>query len=269
MTAIAIIPARYNSSRLPGKPLVDIAGKPLVYYVYSRVCQAKRIERVIVATDDARVKAAVEAFGGMAVMTAREHRTGTERVAEVASLMPHEIIVNVQVDEPLIRSDVLDSLIALLESDPSVAMATLATPVQDLDELDDPNVVKVVLDMNGYALYFSRSAIPYPFLPDTMPSGYPKEIVSYRNDLIRFYQKHIGVYAFRRDALIKLVTLPPTPLEQLERLEQLRALEHGFRIKVLMTLHHHLGIDTQEELQRFRNLVTSRERLITDENAFD
>ena len=262
MSALAVIPARYDSSRLPGKPLVDIRGRPLVYHVYRRVKQARLVERVLVATDDGRVKEVVESFGGTAVLTSREHQTGTERVAEIAGLMPYDVVVNVQVDEPMVRPELLDNLVALMTSDDGVGMATLATPLQDLDELDDPNVVKVVTAVSGEALYFSRSAIPYPFLEDHPHGGHPKEVVSYRNDLIRHFLKHIGVYVYRKDFLLQLVSRDPTPLEKLENLEQLRALEHGARIHVLVTLHSHYNIDTPEDLDRFRRLVERQPEIL-------
>lgn len=255
MSALAVIPARFESTRLPGKPLVDIQGHPLVYHVYRRVSQAKNIERVIVATDHDKVREAVESFGGFAVMTSNHHKTGTERIAEIAQLIPYDIIINVQVDEPMIRPELLDSLVALLNEDTSIQMATLATPLQDLDELDDPNVVKLVTAVSGEALYFSRSAIPFPFLDNYHHGRHAREIVSYRNELIRFYLKHIGVYAYRKNFLMQFVAWEPTPLEKLERLEQLRALEHGARIHVMITQHSHYGLDTPEDLERFRRIV--------------
>lgn len=268
MTAVAIIPARYQSTRLPGKVLAEIAGQPLIYYVYKRVQKASKIERVIVATDDERIKQTVEAFGGVAVMTSSGHQSGTERIAEVAALLPHDIVINVQADEPLVRPEVLDSLVYLMESDLNLPMATVATPLQDLDELDDPNVVKLVMDLKGHALYFTRAPIPFPFLPDTFPMGQIKEIVSYRNDLIQYFHKHVGVYAYRRSFLLQLVQLPPTPLEKLERLEQLRAIENGFRIRVIVTLHEHLGVDTQKDLIRLKKMVEANPSLLHDLEEF-
>lgn len=241
MKIICVIPARYASSRLPGKPLADIAGKPMIQHVYERASLAKLPIEVLVATDHEKVFKAVEAFGGKVVMTSPEHPTGTDRLAEVAALHPDaEIIVNVQGDEPLIKPEIIDELAgAFIGAPPELAMATLATPMTAQEE-NNPAAVKVVFDRAGYALYFSRALIPYPRLRHA--------------ELI--YYKHIGIYAYRRDFLLEFAKLAPTPLERAESLEQLRALEHGYRIKVLKTDFRAVGVDTPEDLELVNAILT-------------
>lgn len=263
MSVLAVIPARYGSTRLEGKPLAEIAGRPMIYHVYRRVRSAWSIEQVIVATDDERIRQAVEAFGGRAVLTSPDHPSGTDRVAEVARLLPYDIVVNVQADEPLVRPAMLDQLVEAMQADPTCPMATLACVLDDLDELDDPNVVKVVVRPDGYALYFSRSPIPFPMHANPMHARTVREIVSYRNDLIHQFYKHIGIYAYRRDFLIQFTQWPPTPLEQTERLEQLRAVEHGVPIRVVLTPYSTIGVDTPADLERVRRLFET----LPDEEA--
>ena len=248
MNVVCIIPARYASTRLPGKPLLDIAGKPMIQHVVERVRQARRASRVIVATDDARIFAAVEAFGGEARMTSASHPTGTDRLAEVAAALPEvDLILNIQGDEPLIPPQAIDELIAAFDGRDDLQMATLMTPMTE-EEVDNPAAVKVVVSLDGHALYFSRSLIPYP-----------------RNSgLRRCCFKHIGIYAYRRDFLLHFATLPPSPLEMTESLEQLRALEHGYSIRVIETPFRSIGVDTPEDLEQVRRLFeeTPREALI-------
>ncbi len=242
MKIICVIPARYSSTRLPGKPLALIAGKPMIQHVYERASQAKLPCRVLIATDHEQVFGAVEAFGGEVMMTSPLHPTGTDRLAEVAAR--HEdadVIINVQGDEPLIEPAVIDQLAAEFLQAPALTMATLAAPLAE-DEYHVPSVVKVVTDLAGYALYFSRSLIPYPRNP--------------ANGLT--YYKHIGIYAYRRDFLLKFAALPPTPLEKAESLEQLRALEHGYRIKVLSTGFTSVGVDTPEDLERVNTIIAAQ-----------
>ena len=228
-TAIAIIPARYSSTRFPGKSLVEIDGKPLIEHVYRRVQQAGKVSRVIVATDDERIRRAVERFGGLAAMTRNDHSSGTDRLAEAASgLDPDTLIVNVQGDEPMIEPGVIDRAITAAQLQ-DAEIVTLMTRL-DPSEADDPNRVKVVVDRNGHALYFSRSRIP---------SGGTTFL-------------HIGLYAYRVSFLQQFTKLDPTPLERAERLEQLRALEHGFRIRVVEVESESWGIDTPEDLERFK-----------------
>lgn len=232
MKILCVIPARYASTRLPGKPLADIAGKPMICRVYDRAVQAKCLSEVVVATDDQRVQQAVEAHGGKAMMTAKDHPTGTDRLAEVAAAYPDiDLIINVQGDEPLIEPSIIDALAAAFDSDADLKMATVMTEITDEAEQMNPNNVKVVTDRNGYALYFSRSLLPYP--------RYRKGVPVY---------KHIGIYAYKREFLLHYAKMAPTPLEETEALEQLRALENGYRIKVIRTAHRFVGVDTAEDL---------------------
>jgi 3-deoxy-manno-octulosonate cytidylyltransferase (CMP-KDO synthetase) len=243
-TAVVVIPARYDSTRLPGKPLAEIAGRPMVEHVYRRAASAVRPTSVLVATDDQRVYDAVTAFGGNVRLTQRHHRNGTERLGEVAHDLTSDLVVNLQADEPLVDPASIDLALSAFDGDPTLNMATLRTPITDPDDIADPHVVKVVVDRDDFALYFSRSAIPHI---DSANSGRPGP--TYQSS------KHIGLYVYRRDLLLRLATLGPTPLEQLERLEQLRALEHGYRIKVLETTHDPIGVDTPQDLERVRRIV--------------
>ena len=237
MKVLCVIPARYASTRLPGKPLKDIAGKPMVVRVYERASQAGLVNETLVATDDERIKAAVEAAGGKAMLTRADHATGTDRLAEVAEAYPEvDIIVNVQGDEPLIDPGLIDELAGLFANEPELAMATVKTEMEDEAEQKNPNNVKVVCDKAGYALYFSRSLMPYP-----RKGGCP-------------VYKHIGIYAYRRDFLLHYAKMEPTPLEQAESLEQLRALENGYRIKVVETKAKFVGVDTVEDLERVNEI---------------
>jgi 3-deoxy-manno-octulosonate cytidylyltransferase (CMP-KDO synthetase) len=240
MKTAILIPARYASSRLPGKPLLRQTGKYLVQHVYERACEAQCASVVIVATDDSRIAAAVESFGGRVALTRRDHLSGTDRVAEVAEQLDAEIIVNLQGDEPLIDPSSIDRLVDRLVSDPDADMATLAVPLTSLEQWQDPNCVKVVCDAAGRALYFSRS--PIPFVRDGRP-----DLTSRPS---RFLQ-HLGIYAYRRRFLLQLAQTPPDPLEQLEKLEQLRVLARGRRIQVGLVDHAGLGVDTYEDYQRF------------------
>lgn len=232
MRVLCVIPARYASTRLPGKPLRDIAGKPMICRVYERAVQAEKIEKALVATDDQRICDAVESHGGNAMMTSKDHPTGTDRLAEVAAAYEDmDVIINVQGDEPLIEPALIDELAGLFEDAPELMMATVMTELKDEEEARNPNNVKVITDKTGYALYFSRSLIPYPRNPGKAPVF-----------------KHIGIYAYRREFLLRYAKLSPTPLEQAESLEQLRALENGYRIKVLKTDCRFVGVDTEEDL---------------------
>lgn len=232
MKAVAFIPARFSSTRLPGKPLKDIKGRTMIERVYERVRKAKTIAEVTVATDDERILRAVLGFGGKAVLTSRDCRTGTERVAEAAKDVRADIVVNVQGDEPLIEPSIIDDCVRAF-NDRQTSISTPVVAIKDRAELEDPNVVKVVTDLNGFAMYFSRSPIPH------LGSG-------------GFAYKHIGLYAFRKEALLKLVTLPESPLERAEGLEQLRALENGFKIKAVLTTYNPISVDTPEDLERAR-----------------
>ena len=243
MKTVCIIPARYASSRLPGKPLLEIAGKPMIRHVVEQVRQARRVDRILVATDDERILSAVRAFGGEAWLTRPDHPTGTDRLAEVAENLPEaELILNVQGDEPLIPPQAIDALTEAFVGRPELQMATLMTPLAE-EEADDPAAVKVVASQDGHALYFSRSPIPYRRDPGADSKMF----------------KHIGVYAYRRDFLLQYAKLSPTPLEQTESLEQLRALEHGFRIRLIETAFRSIGVDTPEDLQRVRKMFLTEQ----------
>lgn len=233
MKAACIIPSRYASTRLPGKPLRLIAGKTLVHRVYERACLAKVPETVIVATDHEEIEKEVKSFGGHVVMTSVNHPTGTDRLAEVAAKLPQcDIIVNVQGDEPLIDPDVIDRLAQDLMDHEDLDMATVATPLRK-DEYEDPSAVKVVVNQKGEALYFSRSLIPYPRHEFSVPP-----------------LKHVGIYAYRRDFLLAYAKMEQTPLEKTESLEQLRALEMGYKIGVIPVETEDIGIDTEADLKK-------------------
>jgi 3-deoxy-manno-octulosonate cytidylyltransferase (CMP-KDO synthetase) len=240
MTTIALIPARYAATRLPGKVLADIAGKPMVQHVYERACRARTVQRVLVATDDERIRRAVEAFGGEAIMTSPHHLSGTDRLAEAVQHLECEIVVNVQGDEPLIEPEAIDAAVQPLLEDPTLPMSTLKVEITDPQDIQDPSVVKVVTDRHGLALYFSRYPIPYP--RDAAPG--------------RWYQ-HIGLYAYRRDFLLQYARWEATPLQLTEQLEQLKVLENGYRIKVVPTSHRTIGVDTPEDLERVRRLMAA------------
>jgi 3-deoxy-manno-octulosonate cytidylyltransferase (CMP-KDO synthetase) len=231
---IAVIPARYDSSRLPGKALAEIGGVPMIVRVWRQARQARSIERVIVATDDERIARVVRAAGGEAEMTASTHQSGTDRIAEVAAQIHAEIYLNVQGDQPFIAPEDLDALAAPMRAEPTLAMATLATPISGDDEWYNSNKVKVVCDARGDALYFSRSPIPF-----AREGGIPAVA-----------RRHIGVYGYRRDFLLQFAALEPGVLEQIEKLEQLRALEHGYRIRVVASVAPSLEVDTPEDLAR-------------------
>jgi 3-deoxy-manno-octulosonate cytidylyltransferase (CMP-KDO synthetase) len=234
MKVIGVIPARYASSRLDGKPLATIGGWPMIEHVWRRASRSKLLSDLVVATDDERIFRAVESFGGRAAMTSPEHPSGTDRVAEVAALSDADVVVNIQGDEPFLSPLVLDQLVAPFGADGFIEMTTLARRIEDAEALDDPNVVKVVFDRRGDALYFSRSLVPYPRRPE--------EHAAY---------EHIGLYGFRRSFLLEYARMAPTPLERAEALEQLRALENGRKIRVVVTGDHlGLSVDTPEDLRR-------------------
>jgi 3-deoxy-manno-octulosonate cytidylyltransferase (CMP-KDO synthetase) len=241
MAIVGIIPARFASTRLPGKPLLADTGRPLIGHVIEAARRSTRLTRIIVATDDRRIFEAVTSRGGEAAMTRADHSSGTDRVAEVAAAIPDaEIIVNLQGDEPEIDGATLDLVASLLIDDPSVPMATLATPIRETFVYHDPSCVKVVRGSNGRALYFSRSPIPH-----VRDGGF--DPISETSQALL----HLGLYAYRRDFLLKLATLPPSPLERLEKLEQLRVLEAGYSIAVGIVDEPSVGIDTPEEYRRF------------------
>lgn len=237
MEAAAVIPARYDSTRFPGKILANINGKPMIRHVYERVEIVEEIDTVIVATDDHRIFRCVEDFGGRVVMTSPEHTSGTDRIAEVARELSHSLIVNVQGDEPDIKPEMIASALRPFVQEEELKMTTLIRKL-DQEEISDPNVVKVVTDKDGNALYFSRASIPY--VRDNR-SG-------------RFY-KHIGLYVYRREFLLQYTSMEPTPLEMAESLEQLRVLENGYRIRAVETELDSIGVDTPEDLERVQQIM--------------
>ena len=255
---IAIIPARYSSVRLPGKMLLPIAGKPLILHTVERAKHAKTVDRVIVATDDERILNAVVESGNEGVMTSPEHRSGSDRIAEVAENLPAgSIIVNVQGDEPLIAPDTIDAAVYALKDDNAAEMSTTSEPIGDILELLNSNVVKVVVGNNGYAIYFSRS--PVPFLRDAAlrHGGDQDSAIIEEPDLIANFRKHTGLYVYRREYLLRFSKLPQTKLEQIEMLEQLRALEDGAKIRVVDAIGTSIGVDTQGDLERVRPILES------------
>lgn len=237
---IAIIPARFASTRFPGKPLAEIAGRPMIQHVYQRVCQARGIADVVVATDDRRIYEAVVRFGGKAEMTSSEHNSGTDRVTEVALKTDAEVIVNVQGDEPLIDPCCLEALIAPFAADDGLLLATLKSASSSREEYDSPHVVKVVTDHDDFALYFSRASIP------CYQKGFPAG---------GLFFKHVGIYAYRRQFLDALTGLKESPLEKAESLEQLRFLENGYRMKVIRYDYESVAVDTPEDLERVKQLL--------------
>ncbi|HUU37323.1 MAG TPA: 3-deoxy-manno-octulosonate cytidylyltransferase [Candidatus Desulfaltia sp.] len=235
--AAAVIPVRYDSNRFPGKALAPILGKPMIQWVYEGVKQARLVDRVIIATDDRRIQEAARGFGVEAVMTSRDHGSGTERTAEVSQDIDNKIIIDIQGDEPMITGRLVDSLVEVLQ-DEVISMASLMTRVDDLGLIDDPNMVKVVVDREGYALYFSRSPLPY--------------------QATDFFYLHIGIYGFQRDFLLRFSGLRPSRLETAEKLEQLRVLENGFRIRMIEVSHPALSVDTPQDIIRVEEILRKK-----------
>jgi 3-deoxy-manno-octulosonate cytidylyltransferase (CMP-KDO synthetase) len=240
--AIAIIPARYHSTRLPGKALADIAGSPMIEHVYRRAAAARSIASVIVATDDRRIADVVSAFGGDARMTSAAHQSGTDRLAEVAASLSCDLVVNVQGDEPLIEPEMIDEAVRPFAADPGLEMSTLRKRIDEDDDRHNPNVTKVVVDDDEFAMYFSRAPIPYT------REGCPAAPA----------WRHVGLYVYRRETLLRLARMPSSPLERAEALEQLRALAHGIRIKCVETACESIGVDTPDDLARVRRLMGTR-----------
>jgi 3-deoxy-manno-octulosonate cytidylyltransferase (CMP-KDO synthetase) len=238
---VIVIPARFGSTRLPGKPLVSLAGKPMIQRVYERCKMATLADRVIVATDDERIVKAVESFGGTARMTRSDHRTGTERVAEVAAHEKGDVFVNVQGDEPLLDPVAVDTAVDALLEEPAAAIATVATPIKTPADIMDPNVVKTVLDFDNNGIYFSRA--PIPWVRDMASKIQVRHL------------KHLGLYVFLRDALLEYPTLPQGELERIEQLEQLRWLENGWKIRVAEVEHDAVSVDALEDVARVEKLL--------------
>jgi 3-deoxy-manno-octulosonate cytidylyltransferase (CMP-KDO synthetase) len=246
---VAVIPARYGSTRLPGKPLVLLAGKPMVQHVHDRTKLASTVDRVIVATDHQRIVDAVEGFKGEARMTRADHRTGTERIAEVAAHEQGDVFLNVQGDEPLIDPESIDAAVNALLEEPAAQISTVVTPIRQPADIMDPNVVKAVLDFDENALYFSRA--PIPWVRDTQHKVHVN------------YWKHLGLYVFQRDALIEYPTLPQGELERIEQLEQLRWLENGWKIRVAEVAHDAVSVDVPEDVARVEKLLGEEKRPAT------
>ena len=238
-SVLGIIPARFQSSRLPGKALVDLAGRPMIEHVYRRAAAARSLDAVVVATDDDRIADAVDRFGGVACMTSATHQSGTDRLAEVAAAVPCGLLVNIQGDEPLLDPGVIDTAVQPLVDDDSIAMGTAARRVRNEEELINPGTVKVVCDAAGFALYFSRAPIPHGRDTSALPLA----------------RVHVGLYVYRRATLLQLARLAPSPLERAEALEQLRALEHGIRIRVADTEFQSHEVNTPEDLAHVRQLM--------------
>jgi 3-deoxy-manno-octulosonate cytidylyltransferase (CMP-KDO synthetase) len=241
VVVLAVVPARYASTRFPGKPLAPIAGRPMIQHVVERVRQAKLVSRTIVATDDVRIKSVVEAFGGEAILTRTDHTNGTDRVAEVAAHVTAQIYVNVQGDEPLIDPGTVDAVIAAMLEDESVQIATPCVAIEEPKDIMDPNVVKVVRDFDGNGIYFSLA--PIPWIRDTNANVKAQ------------HWKHLGLYGYRREALLEYQTLPPGDLERVEQLEQLRWLENGFRIRVAETDYDAVSVDVPSDIERVEKLL--------------
>lgn len=245
METIGIIPARYHSTRLAGKVLLKIAGKPVIQHVYERAKKAKLLDALWIATDDARIKAVASSFGAEVVMTSSTHTSGTDRLAEVVRKLSVPYVVNIQADEPLVAPAMVDLLVETLEKEKKeVGIVTLYRPLRrlaDKEDISNPNVVKVVMDREHYAVYFSRATIPYH--RKTTPSGPP------------VYYKHLGFYAYRRDFLLRFSAMEPSPLEQAEGLEQLRVLENGGKIRMAESPYNTIGVDTHEDLEKVRKIL--------------
>jgi 3-deoxy-manno-octulosonate cytidylyltransferase (CMP-KDO synthetase) len=237
--ATGIIPARYHAERFPGKPLALLQGKPMIQRVYEAARTAKNLDGVIVATDDNRIYQAAQDFGAEARMTSSSHRTGTDRVAEVAQEINTPIVINIQGDEPLIQGEAIDKLVEVLQ-DEDIPMATLAVKEDNLNLLNDSDVVKVIPDKDGFALYFSRSPLPF--------------------QAYDYFWRHIGIYGYQKDFLQKFCRIPPSRLEKTEKLEQLRALENGYRIKIIENQYSTLSVDSPEDIIRVENLLKNRDR---------
>jgi 3-deoxy-manno-octulosonate cytidylyltransferase (CMP-KDO synthetase) len=237
--AIAIIPARYNSSRLPGKPLISIKGKPLIQRVYEKALKSKLLDKVLVATDNQKVKDLMENLGAEVKLTSKNHPTGSDRVAEAVRGITCDIVLNIQCDEPFLDPRMVDDLIRLMQNQKELKMATLAYKIKDPWLIYDPNIVKVVLDKKDFALYFSRMPVPF-------------HRTDGKSSKISVFYEHIGIYAFRKSFLLRFAQLPQSPLEMAERLEQLRALENGYRIKILLTRYNSRAINSYSDLKRMK-----------------
>jgi len=260
---VAIIPARYASVRLPGKLLLPVAGRPLIAHTIEQARSASTVSRVIVATDDQRIFDAVSSIGAEVVMTSPEHCSGTDRLAEVAATLPDEcIIVNVQGDEPMIAPETIDVAVKALLDDEDADMATTCEPIESIDDLLNGNIVKVVIGDSGYALYFSRSPMPFPRDASLKYGGDPNRAIREEPELLSLFRKHTGLYVYRRDYLLRLSKLSPTRQEKIEMLEQLRALEDGADIRVVEAVGSSVGVDTQDDYEKVRELLESNAAVV-------
>ena len=256
---IAVIPARYASVRLPGKLLREIDGKPLILHTLSQVLRCRSLSRVLVATDDPRIRAVVERAGGEAVMTSEDHQSGSDRIAEVAEeLTEDSIIVNVQGDEPLISPETIDLAVAAMLADETADIVTTCEAIDSIDDLLNGNVVKVVCNEAGYALYFSRSPVPFPRVASLRHSGNLNLAIAGEPEILSLFRKHTGLYVYRREYLLKFTQLPQSRLEKIEMLEQLRALQNGARIKVVETTTRSIGVDTEADFERVKTLIEAK-----------
>jgi 3-deoxy-manno-octulosonate cytidylyltransferase (CMP-KDO synthetase) len=246
-TVLIVIPARYASVRFAGKPLAGIAGKSMIQHVFERSRQAQLASRVVVATEDERIKSAVEAAGGEAMLTRADHRTGTDRVAEVAAHVPADIYINVQGDEPLIDPVTIDAVAGAMLEDESIQLATPCSAITQKNDIMDPNVVKVVRDFDGHGLYFSRA--PIPWVRDTGAR------------VAASHWKHIGLYGYRRDTLLEFPTLPPGELERIEQLEQLRWLENGFHMQVIETEYDPVSVDVPADVEKVEKILREKAKV--------
>ncbi|MCK4533670.1 3-deoxy-manno-octulosonate cytidylyltransferase [bacterium] len=246
MRIVGVVPVRYNSSRFPGKPLADILGKPMVLWVYQRAKQSQMLEEVFVATDDVRIKKVVEQEGGKVIMTSPSS-SGTDRIAEVAKTLEYDVFVNIQGDEPLISPEVIDLVVQPFRENPNLSVSTAITTISDKNEINDPNIVKVVVDKFNFALYFSRAAIPFVRDEDKKPPNFQ-------------YYKHLGIYGYRKDFLIHFKSMSHCDLEQIEQLEQLRFLKNGYKIKVMLSDYNSISVDTPQDLERVRKIVKEMQK---------
>ncbi|MFH1655373.1 MAG: 3-deoxy-manno-octulosonate cytidylyltransferase [Candidatus Omnitrophota bacterium] len=246
MEVIGIIPARYASTRFEGKVLANILGKPMIQHVWERAKGSKLLDDLIIACDDERVKKIAEEFGSKVVFTSKDHDSGTDRLTEIVQPMEVKVVINIQADEPLIHFTMIDDLARAVLEDPSIVMATLIKKIDNKDEIDNPNIVKVVIDKDNFALYFSRAAIPYQRQEDAQGD----------------YYKHIGIYAYTKDFLFTFKNLPESSLENTEKLEQLRALEAGFRIKTVQTDYETFGVDTLEDLEVVKRRLSKDSKIV-------
>jgi 3-deoxy-manno-octulosonate cytidylyltransferase (CMP-KDO synthetase) len=255
MSVVAIIPARYGSTRLPGKPLVNIGGKPMIQHVYESTLRARELSRVLVATDDRRIERAVKNFGGEVMMTSRRHASGTDRLAEVARKIKADWLVNVQGDLPFIHAETIARAVRPMQRDSAIPMGTVCSPIYDLREWRNPNIVKVLVNHYGFALFFTRAPIPYVRNLQVDPSGHKNPSRAGRR---LWGYRHLGLYVYRRDFLLKFARMRPTALERIESLEQLRALENGYRIYVAVVDERSVEVDTPADLQKAERYLKMR-----------